>query len=77
MLCYIDITIQVNSEFYAVNDWLSSNKLYLNVNKSKYMILTNQLQASDLNLRFGNLLVDRAVTNKFLGICTQREMTWW
>ena len=68
----IDVIIQVNNELTAVNDCLSSNKLYLNVNKSKYMILTNQVEAS--NLRFCNSLVDRAVTLKFLSIQTYDQL---
>ena len=31
--------IILNNELYKINDWLSSNKLSLNVRKPKYMVL--------------------------------------
>ena len=42
----VNISDHINSELNSVNDWLSATKLYLNSNKTKYMIFSNKYKTS-------------------------------
>ena len=63
-----DISHQINIELEPINNWLRANKLYLNVNKTKYMIINNRDKPPDLNLMIGNSNIERCNVHKFLGV---------
>ena len=44
------LATEVNQELNKVADWLSSNQLTLNVGKSKYMIISNKKNISNISL---------------------------
>ena len=43
-----DLTISVNKELDKIYNWLSANKLFLNINKTKYLIFHTQSRAQSL-----------------------------
>ena len=59
---------EINNELEAINSWLTANKLYLNIDKTKYMIFSLKEKPPDLNLIIGNSLIERTNVQKFLGI---------
>ena len=61
-------TSEINNELDSINTWLTSNKLYLNIDKTKYMIFSMKEKPPDLNLIIGNSLIERTNVQKFLGI---------
>ena len=63
-----NIAARINSELEVINAWLTSNKLYLNIGKTKYMIFNMQGEPPDLALAIGNSLIQRTNVKKFLGI---------
>ena len=72
----VDISYQINNELEAINNWLRTNKLYLNVNKTKYMIINNRDKPPDLNLRIGNSIIERCDVHKFLGVHIDDRLTF-
>ena len=58
----------INRDLESLNDWLLANKLFLNVDKTKYMIIHNRGRPPDLNLNIGGAQVNRCSVHKFLGI---------
>ena len=71
----VDISQQFNLELAYIDTWLSANKLYLNIDKTKYMILSNRSQTSILNLKVGNSIIDKTATHTFLGIIIDETLT--
>ena len=71
-----DISQQTNNELYSINNWLLANKLYLNVNKTKYMIINNRDKPPDLDLKIGNSQIERCYEHKFLGVHIDDRLTF-
>ena len=71
-----DISGQINDELEAINNWLIANKLYLNVNKTKYMIINNRGRPPDLNLNIGAAKIERCNVHKFLGVYIDDRLTF-
>ena len=63
-----NIAPQINTKLSDVNRWLISNKLHLNVGKTKYMIFSIKDKPPDLNLVIGNSVIARSHVQKFLGL---------
>ena len=41
----------VNTELVGVDNWLKANRLFLNISKTSYMIISNQKYAIDIRIR--------------------------
>ena len=48
---------QINKELENINDWLKSNKLFLNYAKSNYLIFTKKKQKPNFSLSINNNLL--------------------
>ena len=73
----------------AINDlyeWFCANKLALNANKTKYIVIhpktTKGINFSKIKLKIGDITLDRIGINcgdsatNFLGICIDESLTW-
>lgn len=61
---------KMNQDLILINNWLNSNKLTLNVNKTKWM-LVNRNDTADTNLpvvKIENEIIEKVSTIKYLGI---------
>lgn len=67
---------EINNELEVINTWLTSNKLYLNIDKTKYMIFSLKEKPPDLNLFIGNSLIERTNVQKCLGIYVDDKITF-
>ncbi len=64
-------------ELGKINDWLKTNKLSLNVKKSKYMIFhTPQRKVDSLNIQIDNTVIERVRVFDFLGLTINENLTW-
>ena len=67
--------IILNKELLNVNNWLISNELSLNVNKTKYMIYHKPPKiVEELDIKINNNPILRVNTFNFLGL--QVNLTW-
>ena len=68
---------EVNAELTKVYEWLASNKLTLNVKKSKYMIISKQKNIStDLSIKIDGTELEKCVSYKYLGVFFDEELNW-
>ena len=67
---------RVNEELAIINTWLISNKLFLNIDKTKYMIFSIKEKPPDLTLVIGNSQIKRTRVQKFLGIFIDDRLTF-
>ena len=72
----MNIATQINTNLSYVNRWLLANKLYLNIGKTKYMLLSIKEKPPDLNLIIGNSCIERTNVQKFLGIYIDDKITF-
>ena len=63
-----NISNMINAELSAIDSWLQVNKLFLNINKTKYMIFSMKDKPPDMNILIGNTPIGRADVHKFLGV---------
>jgi hypothetical protein len=65
-----------NEELYKVGDWLSTNRLSLNVSKSSYMIFKSKPHLPDINIQIRGISINRVHTVKFLGLYVDDRLTF-
>ena len=67
----------INNEINKVYDWLCSNKLSLNVSKTKYMCFhTSNKTMTYPKLKINNVTVDKVNDFKFLGLIISSNLKW-
>ena len=71
---------RINFELSKISDWLSINKLSLNVDKTKYMIFHNRQRKVDsynqLSLKINDTPIKQTPTFNFLGIVINENLNW-
>ena len=69
--------IILNNELCKISDWLSSNKLSLNVKKTKYMVFhTPQKRVIYPTLKLNNANIERVSQFNFLGVILASTLKW-
>ena len=67
----------VNSELEKVFVWLASNKLTLNISKSKYMIFTNtRKNFHEISVKINKTPLEKCTKYKYLGIVIDEKLNW-
>ena len=67
----------INNEINKVYDWLCSNKLSLNVSKTKYMCFhTSNKTVTYPKLKINSVTIDRVNDFKFLGLIISSNLKW-
>ncbi len=66
----------VNEELKKVYDWLRSNRLTLNIAKSKYIIVTNKRSVTPISVRINDTELDECDSYKYLGVIFDKNLDW-
>ena len=67
----------MNNELNKVHNWISSNKLTLNIAKTHYVIFHRKRIPSNLtSLDIGGTTLERVTNTKFLGVTVQENLKW-
>jgi len=73
----LDISLTLNKELANISDWLKSNKLSLNVLKSKYMIFHKpQKRIRQLQLIMNDTEINKVSEFDFLGLTLNENLNW-
>ena len=65
-----------NVELKLLETWLTSNKLSINISKTKYMIISHNNIPVDISLEIRNNILERVSTTKFLGLIIDEKLTF-
>ena len=86
MLMYADDTtlffgviseVTINNELSKISEWLSSNKLSLNIKKTKFMVFhTPQRRVNYPALKLNNVNIERVSQFNFLGVVINSTLKW-
>ena len=66
---------EVNNELSKVYQWLGSNKLTLNISKSKFMLVTKKKKL-DISIKIDNEELEQCNTYKYLGVMFDKDLSW-
>ena len=69
-----DVHASVNRKLVGVDNWLKTNILSLNLNKTSYMIIPNQKNALDIKIR--ETILMKVSTVNFLGVTLDKNLTF-
>ena len=80
-LCYENksfdaLESEVNNELSKVYAWLASNRLTLNISKSKYMIISKRRNPPNLNICLNGNSMQSCDTYKYLGVHFDKDLNW-
>lgn len=72
-----ELEIMVNREMKKVSNWLTSNKLTLNVSKTKFMLFSHDNEEiQNFKLKIGNENIEKCSFYKYLGIKIDDRLEW-
>ena len=66
----------VNYELVNILQWIRSNKLSLNLQKTKYMLFSKSLETLPINIMFDDTPLEQVSSTKFLGIVVDDKLSW-
>ena len=67
---------QTNTELKKVYDWLLSNRLTLNISKSKFMIISKKKRDGNFSVQINGLELEECESYKYLGIYIDKNLSW-
>ena len=68
---------RLNDELTNIQNWLSCNKLSLNVLKTHYIIFTPRNKIVDsIDIKINNTAIERVYNTKFLGVHIDSQLSW-
>ena len=68
---------EINRQLNTISEWLLSNKLSLNIKKTKYMVFhTNQRRVLYPNLYLNMMKIEKVTQFNFLGILLSSNLKW-
>ena len=67
---------QVNSELEKVFVWLASNKLTLNIKKSKFMLFTKKQNVPNFSVKIDDNSLESCASYKYLGVVIDNKLNW-
>lgn len=74
-----DLEEMMQGDLDMIHNWLNYNKLTLNCEKTKYMILTSANTGNrplNITLKIGNTFIKGTDTFKYLGLTIQQNLRW-
>jgi hypothetical protein len=73
----VNINDKINIEINHISEWLSSNKLSLNIGKSKFMIFHHpNKKFNEPQIAINNIQIEQGTSFNFLGITIDKQLTW-
>jgi len=71
------VETEVNVELEKVYDWLASNKLTLNISKSKFMIISKRkISTDEFSVKIHDEPLEKCDSYKYLGACIDKDLSW-
>ena len=79
--CSLPSSIWLKHDSYSLCDWHSRNRMVLNANKTKSMLVTgkwlkSQINGSGLDLQAGGAAIEQVMHQKLLGVTIDEELTF-
>lgn len=66
----------INNELVKVKNWLQTSKLFLNYDKTHYLIFTKRKKKFKFNIFINNNTLEEKNSTKYLGVIIDNKLTW-
>ena len=66
----------INFELIKIDKWLKLNKLSLNIDKTKFMVLTKQRLVRNFGIRIRKTSIEQVNEIKYLGVIFNDNLSW-
>ena len=66
----------ITTEMGKLKNWFDINKLSLNLNKTKFMLLGSKKANTQVQIKIENVDIERVYENKFLGVILDHKICW-
>ena len=63
----------INTDLKTIKHWFDSNKLSLNISKTKYIIFSKK---DSISIKINNAIVHKVVNYRFLGLNIDQDLKW-
>ena len=75
------LKVKLNQQLSTLNDWFISNKLTLNLSKTKYMLIANRNKITEkerkkFKLSIGKYTLHEVENIKYLGVILDNTLNW-
>ena len=70
------LEVEANLELSKVYNWLCSNKLTLNIKKSKYMIISKKRKKQPIVVKINGTKLEQCASYKYLGVIFDKNLNW-
>ena len=67
---------EINLELEKVYNWMCSNRLTLNISKSKSMIITKKRSIEPISIKINNTELEQCSSYKYLGVLFDIDLSW-
>ena len=64
-----ELTNQINGELTQVETWINANKLFINVQKTNYMVISSRIVINGIDIKLGGEPISRASHHKLVPWC--------
>lgn len=72
----VDLVNKANLHLQCLNEWLISNKLSLNIDKTCFSVFSNKKILTDISLKIDNISIKRQTNMKYLGVYIDEKLSW-
>ena len=72
----LEFTLTLNHELSNVNNWVTSNRICINADKTKYMIFSYRKLLHLTNIKIGSATIKETNHIKFLGIIFDKHLVF-
>ena len=66
----------LKTEFSKVLEWLTANKLIINLQKTHLMVFTNKIRPQAISLNIDGNIIHETAETKFLGVILDNQLSW-
>ena len=66
----------LKTEFSKVLEWLTANKLIINLQKTHLMVFTNKIRPQAISLNIDGNIINETAETKFLGVILDNQLSW-
>ena len=67
---------RVNEELNKINCWMNINKLSINYDKTKYIVVTKRKVKPKLRIPIGDNLIEQNNCIKYVGVKIEEDLSW-
>ena len=72
----VSLSVTICNELMKLEKWFALNKLSLNISKTNYMIFCKSQVEQNIQISFGNKLINKVKETKFLGVIIDDQLNW-